>query len=94
MSAYTDHRQPFVVMNRLTVIHQQMRCSLLPPLSYLDYRHLVQGFLFTQGGYTHYKIETPPQDLEYSRIPNTISRCIFITRAIHYFNICQRLFLK
>ncbi len=25
--AHTNHRQPFVVMNRLTVIHRQMSCS-------------------------------------------------------------------
>ncbi len=39
VSLYTDHCQPiivtdlpFVVMNRSTVIHPQMSCSLLPPL--------------------------------------------------------------
>ena len=31
-SAYTDHRQSFVVMNRLMVIHWQMSCSLLSPI--------------------------------------------------------------
>ncbi len=39
-SAYTDHHQPiietylpFVVMNRLTVIQQQMSCSLVSPIT-------------------------------------------------------------
>ena len=43
-SAYTDHRQPIiaadlpiVVMNRMTVIHQQMGCSLLSPIATIKF---------------------------------------------------------
>ena len=50
-SAYTDHRQPFVVMNRLTVINRQMSCSLLPPLMMLtDYKCYSSECCRVRGG--------------------------------------------